>query len=390
MSRPRKVPYVRNRLFRGIPRELLDLDRLVRRRCSYEPGKIVFDEGDEPDYCYLVASGSVRITKALADGHEELLAIIRPGDFFGELALYDSNRRSARATAAEQTRLGLLDQRSFDYLRGVAPLQMASTLAECGIERVRQTNLLLVSELGVAGRMSQVGHELSTLSHNLRSPLSTIHSAADLLRRWITTEGRDPTQTVHFIEIIQRTAESGLAQIEQLMARLRGDAARVLEELSVEGLLEELRELTTGLMRGPGVHYRDDELRYRGSVVADRRELLAVLCNLVKNAAEALPPKGGTVSVRVAEEDGMVVFTVSDTGAGIPAENLPRLFDRGFTAGKVGGTGLGLSHAKRVVEEQFGGKISVTSTVGSGTTVLVCLPLPPRRGTGEGVMDLPS
>jgi len=154
-TRPRSIPpaakalrdpsYADNALFRGIPRELLEEARLRPEEVDLPQGEVVFREGDPPDYCYLIGSGAVSISKAGPGGREQRLALLEAGDFFGELALYDGTTRSATATTAAPTRLVRLDAESFDRLRRAAPLQLASILAGRTIERVRRTNELLVS-----------------------------------------------------------------------------------------------------------------------------------------------------------------------------------------------------------------------------------------------------
>jgi CRP-like cAMP-binding protein len=136
---------LRNDLFRGIPGHLLLGADLSISEVEIPAGTTIFREGDPPDYCYLVASGSVHITKERPGGGEQLLGVVEAGDFFGELALYDGTPRSARAVTITGSRLGRLDQRAFEYLRRVALPQLASTLADRTIERVRRTNELVVS-----------------------------------------------------------------------------------------------------------------------------------------------------------------------------------------------------------------------------------------------------
>ena len=103
----------------------------------------------------------------------------------------------------------------------------------------------------------------------------------------------------------------------------------------------------------------------------------ALLANLLSNAVKFAPP-GGTVTVSVARHDSMARLEVSDSGIGIPANELDRLFGRFFrasTARSVAGTGLGLSIAKSIAEAH-GGTIVVRSEEGVGTTFTVELPLP--------------
>jgi signal transduction histidine kinase len=110
-------------------------------------------------------------------------------------------------------------------------------------------------------------------------------------------------------------------------------------------------------------------------VWADRVMTAAVLDNLLSNAVKFTP--GGTVSVSIATRRGSVHLEVSDTGVGIPDDELDRLFERFFrasTSSTVKGTGLGLSIAKSIAEAH-GGTISIESEVGVGTTFSVDLPV---------------
>ena len=346
---------------------------LIHSRVTVAPGEVIFDEGDPPDFCYLIGRGAVHITKRLPGGDAELLATIQAGEFFGELGLYDSSPRSARATAAAPTHLARVSQEAFERLRHAAPLQITATLAECTIERVRQTNNRLIDELAAAGQLTRVGADLSVLTHNLRAPLATIKTAADMLARLTRDESRARVDPSRFIDIVADTADKALEQIDRLMARLRGEVVEERQLVRIDDLLRDLSVLTAGFVRGAGVKYRDDNCTYHGDVLIDRAEVLAALANLVKNAAEALPPDGGEVAVSVATEGRDIVFSVSDTGSGIPAEVIPLLFERNFSHGKAGGTGLGLSHV-RAIAEKHGGRVYVESEVGRGTTVRIRLP----------------
>lgn len=346
MNRRESVPYENNALFANIPLEQLGEELIIHSEVSYAPGQIVFDEGDPPDFCYLVGSGSVHITKVLPGGQTERLATLGPGDFFGELALYDASRRSARAAAAVPTRLARLDATAFEHLRQIAPLQITSTLADRAIERMRITNETLIFELAAVGWLSRIGTEIGTLAHNLRSPFATIHSAADLLREMVQTGQHNPEEIGRFVGIILGTTDRALVQIDQLMARLRGEIEEKRERVSIAELLRDLRTLTAGYLRNPKIRYRDDKCSYQGELFVDRAEMLAALANLVKNSVEALPADGGSVELSVALDGEAVVFAVSDTGVGIPSELIPMVFEKKFTYGKAGGTGLGLAHVK--------------------------------------------
>ena len=104
----------------------------------------------------------------------------------------------------------------------------------------------------------------------------------------------------------------------------------------------------------------------------DSAQIHQVLLNLLLNSIQAIDGRG-TITVEIGSEDGFAEITVSDTGRGIPLEHLPNIF-RPFYTTKGNGTGLGLSLARRIVEEH-NGSIHVTSEVGHGTKFVVMLPL---------------
>jgi signal transduction histidine kinase len=113
----------------------------------------------------------------------------------------------------------------------------------------------------------------------------------------------------------------------------------------------------------------------------DADQLRRVLLNIVENALKFTPP-GGYVELRAAnEKQGWVMLEIQDTGAGIPPETLPHVFERFYRAdssrtrqsSQMGGSGLGLSLARELVEAH-GGTIAISSSVGQGTTVTLRLP----------------
>ena len=114
------------------------------------------------------------------------------------------------------------------------------------------------------------------------------------------------------------------------------------------------------------------------TVRADEGQLRAVFLNLLRNSREAMP-RGGTVVVRTRRYEGGVEVELSDTGGGIPPEDLTRIFEP-FYSTKERGTGLGLAFTRQVVEEQ-GGSIRCESAVGQGTTFVIRMPAAPEERT---------
>jgi two-component system NtrC family sensor kinase len=114
---------------------------------------------------------------------------------------------------------------------------------------------------------------------------------------------------------------------------------------------------------------------------ADAHKMEQVLVNLVLNAVVAMPA-GGRLVFRHVMDGPFLTLIVSDTGEGIPEENLEKIFDPFFTTKRNGeGTGLGLAVCRKIIE-QHGGKISVSSRPGEGTEFLISLPFAPTPGGG--------
>jgi signal transduction histidine kinase len=113
------------------------------------------------------------------------------------------------------------------------------------------------------------------------------------------------------------------------------------------------------------------------TVAGSARDLSLLVRNLIDNAVRYTPP-GGTVDIEVDANDGEVTLSVRDTGVGIPARDLPRVFERFYRVDRArsrgtGGTGLGLSIVRHVAENH-GGSVEVSSELGTGSTFTVRLP----------------
>jgi signal transduction histidine kinase len=232
----------------------------------------------------------------------------------------------------------------------------------------------LEEELRQARRMAALGELVSTTTHEFNNVLTTIINYAKLGLRHKDEASRDKALT-KILAAAQRAEKITNSVLG--FARNRGhdrqptDLAQLVEQSLV--LLE--RELQK---------YRvqvEFQVEPSPAALVCGNEIQQVLLNLLTNARQAMP-RGGRVIIRVAPDSvgGMVDLTVRDTGSGIPAHVLPRIFDRYFTtkqgpdsSGK-GGSGIGLSACRDIVEAHQG-KIRVESTVGVGTAFIIKLPI---------------
>jgi two-component system, OmpR family, sensor kinase len=216
-------------------------------------------------------------------------------------------------------------------------------------------------------------------SHELRTPLAVMRGDIEIaLRRPRKPEEYRSVLTSNLEEIIRLSR-----LVEDLLMLARGDAGQTLLQCEPMDLAELCAQVTEYL--SPLAEDKGQQLLYTPpevtpiTVNGDAQRLKQMLLNLLDNALKYTPPDG-TIHLRLTQEEQKAVLSVSDTGRGIPEEDLPHIFNRFFrhsrsTSDKtVQGFGLGLSIVKWIVDSH-GGKISAASTVGQGSTFIVKLPL---------------
>ncbi len=159
--------------------------------------------------------------------------------------------------------------------------------------------------------------------------------------------------------------------VDDILTISRADSDRLkltLEAVDVEQLVHRAAESAGPVAKGKGVDLVTEVNGTPIEVEGDRRLLAQLLDNLVSNAVK-FTPEGGSVTIRACGDGGTTVVEVTDTGAGIPPDDVPKVFDRFFrapTAADVPGTGLGLAISKAIVEAH-GGSIGVESELGVGS-----------------------
>jgi len=208
-------------------------------------------------------------------------------------------------------------------------------------------------------RLEMLGRMAAGLAHEIRNPLGGIQLYASLLRRDL--EG-DPEKVRTLDRIL--AAVTGLDKLVEDMLTY----GREIEPRKTAQPLEPVLEDAIGLARGALDDKRVALVRDFGSAEAtvDREMIARVFLNLILNAAQAMEPGGG---LRIAAHGTTVSF--SDTGAGIPAEVIDKLFTP-FVTSKAKGTGLGLAIAQKIVEAH-GGAIEARNNPGGGATFTVRL-----------------
>jgi signal transduction histidine kinase len=233
-----------------------------------------------------------------------------------------------------------------------------------------------VSHLKALDRMKT--RFVSNVSHELRTPITTIKLYSELMRR-------QPERWEEYLAILTQEADRQARLVEDILGISRIDAGRLdLEPRRIR--LNKLTEVVTvnyrALAQESGLTLEHQPIETEPMVLVDPVRMMQVLSNLVGNAIR-YTAKGGKVVILTGEDEledrVWATATVTDTGMGIPQEELPHIFERFFRGEgprrmQVSGTGLGLAIAKEIVE-LHGGQVTVESQKDEGSAFTVWLPL---------------
>lgn len=216
---------------------------------------------------------------------------------------------------------------------------------------------------------------LANVSHELKTPITSIKGFSETL-----LDGAMENQQFceHFLHIILKESERMQGLIEDLLdlSKIEQQGFKLnMGTVDIKGLLEEIQMVLDKKSQDKDIILQVD-INKSVFVIGDSSRLKQIFINLINNAI-LYTPSGGTVSVKLFEDDHSVYIKVSDTGIGISKEEIPRIFERFYRVDKArsrntGGTGLGLSIVKHLVEAHHG-TVTVESEVGEGTTFTVTL-----------------
>jgi PAS domain S-box-containing protein len=226
---------------------------------------------------------------------------------------------------------------------------------------------------------------VSTVSHELRTPLTSIIGSIELLEDGMAGE-LEPAQK-QMVDVIERNAERLLAMANDLLTLASYEGAGMqppsrLEPLDLRTVVDASHASVTGLLSSRHLELREEVPAEPVVVLGEATYLERAVTNLLSNAIKFTRDGGRITTCLSVEDDHTCHLSVSDTGVGIPPDEVQDVFQRFFRSSNVRedaiqGTGLGLSIVRSIVE-RHSGHIDVRSRQGEGTTFTIVLPLAPR------------
>ena len=348
---------------------------------------------------------------------EQSTVFILPLDSSGELLFnpnpYELPMQPDMAAVAAAQQSGSLDYRNVTLTDGTSARLLTYALPDqAGIDVVQLgksisgqvsilnqflTSLLVIGALSIvilgwgswwiAGRSLSAHQQawdnqqafIANASHELRTPLTLIRASAEAGQRRVKTDkklnsylGDVITETDHMCNLV-----------EDLLLLSRLDAGQLKLDFAAIDLADMVGNIEREFGRLAAEHSIQFDVQAQSlEMVSDKTRLRQVLLIMLDNAFQHTPA-GGAVTLSVEADAHQAYFRVKDTGDGIPAESLSRIFDRFYQvdsarSGENRGSGLGLSIAKSITEA-LGGRITITSDPGRGTQVLVSLPLKSKK-----------
>jgi two-component system NtrC family sensor kinase len=227
-------------------------------------------------------------------------------------------------------------------------------------------------------KLAALGQFVAGIAHELNNPLQGVLGHLELLR----TTGAFPKQLRREIQTIYREADRAAKIVRNLLV-FAGSRRLTRRPVSLNAVLHKVVALRAPACRAQDIevvrHYDEKLPRVQSDPLLIHQAFLNIVMNAEQAVAATGKPGRIEITTSMARSGNRIITTVRDTGAGIPADTLPRIFEPFYTTKAPGrGTGLGLSICYGIIQEH-GGRIEVDSVLGQGSTFRVILPTVERR-----------
>ncbi len=296
--------------------------------------------------------------------------------------LFVGNRYNAPAvTEGDEELISILANQIGQSLENTQLFEQVFRSSQMLESKVKERTKELESALEKVKLISKQKSEfISSVSHELRTPLTSIKGYASILMTGKI--GEVPTAVKDRLAKINTHSDNLVKMINDLLdiARIESGRAEMKYTLqSIKPLVDNIADLLTPQMRDRDLNLKIDLPPDLPEVFIDRNHVERIFINLVGNALKFTPAKGTiTIAAQPELDNGMVVFSVTDTGIGIKEDDLTKLFEEFYRVDNVinqsvKGTGLGLSLVKRITEAHAG-RVWITSKLNEGTTFYFTLP----------------
>lgn len=372
------------RAFPGLPPD--EANRMVSQGkvCQYPFDTVLTRENAYETTFYILMEGDVKVTKKINPMEDRLLSKLHAGDFFGEMAIINNAPRAATITALTPVTVLEIEKEAFSSLIESNSSVTLAMIREVS-RRLRENDELTIEDLRLKAKELAEAYQtladqdfarrvfLSTIANELRTPLIAANGFL-LMTRSGKLQGEALASALETVsrnlqDIITLTNDIlFLQEMELILPEFQPtDIGRV-----VASVVEQFRSRADTNAVGLSLWIAPGML----TILAESRSLGRAIAAVLDNAIK-FSPDGGDVEVAVDQEPNYITVSIRDHGVGIPADALPRIFDRFFHLEEVDGhtfrgAGLGLSIARQVIEQHLG-SIEVESKLGQGSRFLIKL-----------------
>lgn len=309
----------------------------------------------------------------------------------GDTRLLQERERADQATERERARTDAainrerelkqdIVQELVEQERAQTDLNLRDERQQTDTEVTRVTDLLsdeVAIHLKTKSALTTRDEFLAIVSHDLRNPIGAIFSCTEMLLEDASYRKMD-SETKHWIEFIKRNSETALHLINDIMDLERiaeGKLALRFGQHNISQLIRESMENFIQMASSKNILLRSKFSNESGNVICDRERIMQVLGNLIGNAIK-FTPDGGSIVLDARIEEEKVLFSVCDSGSGIPDEKKERIFERFAQIGSKDRRGLGLGlYISKMLIESHQGKIWVDSDFGEGSTFWFSIPV---------------